>query len=66
MKQKTKQDIPVLILLGVMVVFFIAFLMSETTLMDREEKYIHNFEAAVGIQVESSTQDVKLEGDGAV
>lgn len=66
MKQKMKQDIPVLILLGVMVVFFIAFLISETTLMDREEKYIHSFEAAVDTQAASSTQDVKLEDDGAV
>jgi len=65
MKQKTKQDIPVLILLGAMVVFFITFLASETTLIDKEEKYTHSFEAAVDAQAKSSTQDVKLEDSGA-
>lgn len=67
MKEKTKQDIPVLILLGIMVVFFITFLVSETTLVEKKEKtYIHSFDEAVDTQINSSTSDVKLENGSAV
>lgn len=67
MKEKTKQDIPVIILLGVMVIFFITFLVSETTLVEKKEKmYIPSFEEAVNTQINSGTMDVKLENDDAV
>lgn len=66
MKEKTKQDIPVLILLSIMVVFFITFLVSETTLVEKkEETYIHSFEEAVDAQIRSGTLDVKLENGNA-
>ncbi len=67
MKEKRKQDIPVLILLGVMVIFFITFLVSETTLINKEEERdIHSFEKAVDTQINSGTLDVKLVDGNAV
>lgn len=65
MIEKTKQDLPVLILLGIMVIFFITFLVAETTLFE-EDKNIHSFEEAVEIQINNDTSDLKLENGSAL
>ncbi|WP_411843225.1 N-acetylglucosaminidase [Salinicoccus sp. HZC-1] len=70
MKEKTKQDLPVLVLLGIMVIFFITFLVAETTLFEKakedEDIYIHSFEEAVEIQINNNTLDLKIENGSAL
>lgn len=62
MRDKTKENIPVLILLSIMlIIFFIAFLISETLLFDEDEGS-PGFEETVEIQQNNDTMDLKLEG----
>ncbi|WP_020006895.1 N-acetylglucosaminidase [Salinicoccus albus] len=60
-----KQDYPVLLLLGLMVVFFITFLVAETTLME-DEQNTHTFEAAVETQQNTGTEDLRVQNESAV
>ena len=60
MNRRMKENIPVLILLGVMAIFLLAFMVSETTLF-KGGGNIHNFDEAVERQINNGTADLKLE-----
>ncbi|WP_342388282.1 N-acetylglucosaminidase [Salinicoccus bachuensis] len=60
MNKRTKENIPILILLGIMAIFLLAFMVSETTLF-KGGGNIHNFEEAVERQINNGTADLKLE-----
>lgn len=60
MNKRTKENIPILILLAVMAIFLLAFMVSETTLF-KGGRNIHNFEEAVERQINNGTADLKLE-----
>lgn len=60
MNKRKKENMTVLLLLGLMAIFFMAFMVSETSLF-KEEDNIHNFEEAVKRQVDSGTVAMKLD-----
>lgn len=65
MKFIKKQDYPVLLLLGLMIIFFITFFIAETACME-EERNLHTFEAAVEAQQNTDTVDLKVQDGSTV
>src|SRR5699024_7696802 len=60
-----KQDYPGLLLFGLMVVFFITFLVADATVME-DEQNTHTFEAAVETQQNTGTEDLRVQNESAV
>lgn len=58
--EKIKENIPFILLIIVMVLFTLAFFVSETSFFKTEEISTYTFEEAVSMQVNNNTGDVKL------
>ncbi|MFC3419446.1 N-acetylglucosaminidase [Salinicoccus hispanicus] len=64
MDKRMKENIPIFILLVVMLMFFLAFLVSETKIF-KEKAPVVTFEEAVGHHLQNDTIDLELE-DGSM
>ncbi|MCG1010456.1 N-acetylglucosaminidase [Salinicoccus sp. ID82-1] len=64
MDKRTKENIPIFILLVVMLVFFLAFLVSETEVF-KGSTPVASFEEAVGHHLQNDTTDLELK-DGSM